>query len=144
MLPTKSLETPKDDKNKPCSCGSKKKAKNCCMKELKNQEIYKFGQEDSSEMVSTCIIKLKERFINHRIIDITDLLNNNTYRPYQVANYYDNTIMVAEKKPCNEEVFKTRVDSELSNIMVMYHGSYRTFRFDYLDRVFESVCDMIK
>jgi hypothetical protein len=52
--------------------------------------------------------------------------------------------MVAEKTDTNTNVFETRTESSLSNIMVMYHGSFRTFPFDYLDRVFVSVCDMIK
>jgi hypothetical protein len=87
---------------------------------------------------------LQDRFPNHKIIDITCKLTDSSYKPFQIANYYEPTIMLAEKTDSNAAVFATRTDSALSNIMVMYHGSFRTFPFDYLDRVFVSVCDMIK
>jgi hypothetical protein len=130
-------------KNRPCDCGSKIKFKHCCMKKKIPSE-FKTGQLDSSEKVAHCIIKLKTKYPNHKIIDITDKLNDNTYKPFQIANYYDSTIMIAEKTPSNSSVFSTRVDSAQSDVMVMYHGSFRTFPFEYLDRVFDSVCAMIK
>jgi len=140
-----SKATPKDPKNLLCECGSRKKAKHCCLKNLPPiPSIYKTGQEKSSEKVMNCIALLKERYPSHKIIDITDGLSNSTYKPYQIANYTDPVIMVAEKTESNAAVFATRVDSEKSNMMVLYHGAFRTFPHEYLDRVFDSVCAMIK
>jgi hypothetical protein len=139
-----STATPKDPKNLPCECGSKKKAKQCCMKNLPSiPSIYKTGQEVSSKKVMDCISILKEKYPSHKIIDITDGLNNSTYKPYQIANYTDPVIMVAEKTETNASVFSTRVDSFKSDIMVMYHGAFRTFPYEYLERMIDSVCAMI-
>jgi len=143
-----STATPKDPKNLPCECGSKKKAKHCCLKNLPSippiPSIYKTGQEISSEKILNCITMLKDKYPSHKIIDITDRLNNSTYKPYQIANFTDQVIMVAEKTDSNASVFTTRVESSVSDIMIMYHGAFRTFPYDYLDRVFSSVCAMIK
>ncbi len=140
-----STATLKDPKNSPCECGSKKKAKHCCMKNLPAiPSIYKTGQEESSENVKDCMDLLQEKFPSHKIINITDKLSNSTYKPFQIANYTDQTIMVAEKTQSNAAVFATRVDSEKSDMMVMYHGSFRTFPHEYLERVIDSVCAMIK
>ncbi len=139
--------TPKDPKNMPCECGSNKLAKKCCMKKNKCDpipSIYKTGQEESSEKVLDCIALLMKRFPSHKIIDITDKLSSSTYKPFQIANYTDPVIMVAEKTESNESVFSTRSESNLSNMMVMYHGSFRTFPHEYLERVIDSVCAMIK
>ena len=140
------LQTPKDPGNLPCECGSKKKAKKCCLKNLPPiPSQYKTGQTElSTDQVMECIQMLQDKFPNHKIIDITCKLTEQTYKPFQIANYYDPTIMIAEKTESNASVFATRTDSALSNIMVMYHGSFRTFPFDYLERVFVSVCDMIR
>ncbi len=140
-----STATPKDPKNMPCECGSKLKAKKCCMKNLPPiPSIYRSGQEESSENVMDCIALLQEKYPSHKIIDITNGLNNSTYKPYQLANYTDPVIMVAEKTLLNAAVFATRVDSEKSDMMVMYHGAFRTFPHEYLERVIDSVCVMIK
>jgi hypothetical protein len=138
-------QTPKDPKNLPCECGSKLKAKKCCLKGCTSiSSEYTLGQEESSSNIIECIKMLQTKFPNHKIIDITSKLTYNYYKQFQIANYYNSTIMVAEKTDTNTNVFETRTESSLSNIMVMYHGSFRTFPFDYLDRVFVSVCDMIK
>jgi len=140
-----STATPKDPKNLPCECGSKKKAKHCCLKNLPQiPSIYKTGQEISSEKVMDCISLLMEKYPSHKIIDITNGLKDSTYKPYQIANYTDQVIMVAEKTEANASVFSTRVDSTKSDIMVMYHGSFRTFPHEYLEHVIDSVCAMIK
>lgn len=138
-----STQEPSTSKNRLCECGSKIKFKHCCMKRKIPIE-YKTGQLDSSDKVAQCIVKLKTEYLNYKIIDITDKLTDDSYKLFQIANYNDSTIMIAEKTPTNSSVFSTRVDSTLSDIMVMYHGSFRTFPFEYLDRVFNSVCAMIK
>ena len=136
-------ETPKDPKNMPCSCGSKKKAKHCCMKGMRAQNMYTVGQDISSLQIMECMNMFKENFPEHKVIDITSKLNDATYKPFQLANFHSPVIMLAEKTELNNSVFVSRVDSPLSNIMVLYHGSYRTFEFSTLQSVFSSVCDMI-
>ncbi len=136
-------ETPKDPKNMPCVCGSKKKAKHCCLKGL-SSTYYKSGQDESSQQVMECKDILAEAYPNHSIIDITSKLTDATYRTFQTQNYYTPVIMIAEKTETNKSVFEPRVNSPLSNMMVLYHGSYRTFAFDDLNEVLKSICDMIK
>ena len=60
-------------------------------------EAYVLIEINSSEQVAECIVKLKTRFLNHRIIDITEKLTETSYKPFQIANYNDPTIMIAEK-----------------------------------------------
>jgi hypothetical protein len=139
-----STETQKEPKNLLCECGSKKKAKNCCLKNLPPiPSIYKTGQEVSSEKVMNCITLLQSKYPTHKIINITDGLKDSTYKLYQIANFKEQVIMVAEKTETNADVFNTRVESTKSDIMVMYHGSFRTFPHEYLERVIESICAMI-
>lgn len=135
-------------KNAPCTCGSKLKAKHCCLTNKRLASIpaaYTTGQLTSSEKVMECIRRLQKEFPTHRILDITDALNEDTYKPFQIANFREKTIMIAEKTEGNAGVFATRVDSLLSDILVMYHGSYRSFAFGNIDvgMIFETVCDMI-
>ena len=136
-------QTPKEPKNMPCECGSKKKAKHCCMKGTSAVNTYSTGQTDSSEQIIECMNMFKENFPEHRVIDITSKLSDITYKPYQLANFNSPVIMLAEKTVSNSSVFESRVNSPLSNIMVLYHGSYRTFEFSTLQSVFSSVCEMI-
>ena len=127
-----SIATPKYPKNLPCECGSKKKAKQCCMKNLQLiPSIYKTGQEVSSEKILNCIAMLKEKYPSHKIIDITDRLNNSTYKAYQIANYTDPVIMIAEKIESNKPFFESKCGSS-NDIIVMFRGSYRTFEFNNL------------
>ena len=79
-------------RNDKCKCGSGKKYKQCCLEKdeqkLKDDiEKYTKGQEESSENVEMCIEYLKEDYDDHHVIDITNNLNNNTYKPYQITNY---------------------------------------------------------
>ena len=86
----------------------------------------------------------KEHFPGHNMIDITIGLKDATYRSYQLANIQSPVIMFAQKTEQNNSVFASRVDSPLSDIMVLYHGSFRTFQYSTLENVFSSVCNMIK
>jgi hypothetical protein len=126
---------PKICRNDPCPCGSEKKYKNCCMEiDLMKKQKYEYGQQTHTERVTSIMEQLSEgiqqaSFITtpKRIIDITEDLDENTYRDYQVKNYTNDTIMIAEKTPKSERVFLTRVDSATNDIILMYKGSYRTF-----------------
>jgi hypothetical protein len=128
---------PKIHRNDPCPCGSHKKYKTCCMElELLKKQKYEYGQPLHSERVASIMHRLEEaiqqtNFIKHpkKIIDITDDLDENTYRDYQIKNYTNDTIMIAEKTHKSEQVFLTRVDSATNDIILMYKGSYRTFEY---------------
>jgi hypothetical protein len=105
---------------------------------------YSIGQEKSSEIIKDVITKLQEKCLTHRIIDITNILNSDTYVEYQKANYFTNIIMVAERKASNESVFIPRTNSDKSNIMVMYRGAYRTFNYELFNLVIDSILDIVK
>jgi uncharacterized protein YcgI (DUF1989 family) len=140
----KNKQTPKNPENELCLCGSNKKVKKCCFKNL-NKDIYSIGQDEkSSDKVYECINKLKIKYPDYNIIDITLKLTDLTYKPYQIANFKSKTIMIAEKIEKNKEVFLTRCDSQLSDIIIMNHGAFKTFSFLNFDRVFNNICLMIK
>ena len=104
---------------------------------------YSTGQENSSDMIKNIIIKLQQKYISYRIIDVTNVLTPTTYVEYQKANYFTNIIMVAEKTNSNSLVFAPRSNTEKSNILVMYHGAYRTFNNDMFDMIVDSLSQMI-
>lgn len=112
-------------------------------KNLPKETQYSIGQEKSSDIIKDVIVKLQEKRLSHRIINITNVLNPDTYVEYQKANYFTNIIMVAERNSSNESVFIPRSNSDKSNIMVMYHGTFRTFNYDLMNLVIDSVLEII-
>jgi len=132
--------------NDKCYCGSNIKYKNCCMnKNIKNKYIENINtinnneenkwtstQSINSDAIKQVIDILQPEFEEICIIDITNNLNSNTYETYQKQNYYTNIMMIADKTTENKTVFETRSNSDLSNIIVMYHGAYRTFSLSNL------------
>jgi hypothetical protein len=105
---------------------------------------YTTGQANSSDMIKDVMKLIQEKRPAHRIIDVTNILNPDTYVEYQKANYFTNIAMVAERIESNEKVFAPRSNSEKSNVMVMYQGSYRTFNYDLANLVLDSVVEIIK
>ncbi len=105
---------------------------------------YTIGQAESSDMIKDVMKQVQEKRPAYRIIDITNILNPETYVEYQKANYYTNIVMVAERTVSNESVFTPRSNSSKSNIMVMYQGSYRTFDYGLANLVMDSVVEIIK
>lgn len=105
---------------------------------------YSIGQEKSSDMIKDVIKLIQEKRPTHRIIDVTNILNSDTYVEYQKANYFTNIVMVAERTESNEKVFATRSNSEKSNVMVMSQGSFRTFNYELANLVLDSVVEIIK
>ncbi len=105
---------------------------------------YTIGQADSSDMIKDVMKQVQEKRPAYRIIDITNILNPETYVEYQKANYYTNIVMVAERTVSNESVFAPRSNSNKSNIMVMYQGSYRTFDYGLANLVMDSAVEIIK
>lgn len=135
---------PKLKPNDKCSCLSGLKYKKCCY--IQNYEINKYitGQLESTEMIVNIIDYLQLKFKNHRFIDITSDLNEDTYKEYQVKNYNTNTVMVAEKNKNNNLVFLTRIDNDNSNIMLMHKGGYRTFNNNDIEYIVDSLKTFIK
>lgn len=124
--------------NDKCPCMSSLKYKKCC---LNKKEVSKYivGQPNSSEKILDSIKFLETKFPYNRFIDISDDLNDDNYKDYQLKNYNSNTIMIAEKNHNNNIVFLTRVDNEMSDIIVMHRGAYRTFCYKDLEYIVDSL-----
>jgi len=156
--------------NDKCHCGSNIKYKKCCMNiSINNQHVqhtqnvqnmqnsqnnqinehtkWTITQSVNSIKITQVINILQPEFENICIIDITDNLNDTTYETYQKKNYYTNIMMIAERTNENNDVFEKRSNSELSNIIVMYHGAYRTFSLNNLvtrtDYIIEAINQML-
>ncbi len=134
-------------RNDKCPCDSGKKYKKCCMvknEKEKQKEMHKFldGHDTESERLLKTIKNLKEDHPYHKIIDVTNYLNNKTYEPIQIINYKNKTIMVAERNSLNDDVFATRGPEEV-DIMIMYHGAYRCFAYENLERARFDINNMI-
>jgi len=134
--------------NEKCICGSNLKYKKCCMnKQITEDNKWTTTQTHNSEKILKVIEILQPEFEENCIINITENLNATTYETYQKHNYYTNIMMIAERTPMNNSVFETRSNSELSTIIVMYHGAYRTFSFNNLQTkinyIIESINQML-
>lgn len=134
---------PKIKPNDICSCMSGMKYKKCCAKNIKPTK-YETGQLVSTETIKNCIDYLQLKFPNNIFIDITDDLTDETYKEYQIKNYNNNIIMIAEKNNNNNLVFSSRIDKDNSNIMLMHRGAYRTFNNIDLEYIVESLKSFIK
>ncbi len=141
-----STQTAKLPYNEPCKCGSKKKYKHCCgkgKKELVYAEKYKTGAEKSSDKMTECVARFAAAFPEHKIIDVSGDLRESNYREFQMANMTDKTILFAEKTAENAAVFAGRVNTEEADMMMMWHGSYRTFVGERLSYFFKSLCNVV-
>jgi hypothetical protein len=105
---------------------------------------YTIGQSESSQIIKDVMKQIQEKRPAYRVIDITNILNPDTYVEYQKANYFTNIVMVAERTETNEAVFTPRSNSDKSNVIVMYQGSYRTFDYALVNLVLDSVVEIIK
>lgn len=137
----------KISRNDKCHCGSQKKYKQCCLTndEIKKQiqiEKYKTGQLISSKKIIDCMDYLKGKYPDHKIIDISDNLDNSNYKTYQINNYTDKIIMISEKNDKNKDVIMSRSQS-MTDTIIMYRGSYRVFLINDFELVKNSICKMI-
>lgn len=135
-------------RNSRCPCESGKKYKVCCLRkdeDAKRFEKYKYsiGQDTSTDHVTLMMEYFGGEYKDHKIIDISDGLNDENYRLYQTKNYNEKLIMIAEKNNTNQSVFKGRGPPN-NDIIIMYRGSYRTFMKNDLENVFESIDKMIQ
>ena len=138
---------PKPQRNEKCHCNSNKKYKHCCLikdtAEFEAQiEKYIQEQDGYSDNLRIFAEYLKEEYVNHKVINISSNLNADNYNLFQIKNYDKKTIMIAEKNEYNHEVFASHDIS--SDIIIMYRGSYRTFKNDGMMDVLDSIDEMIK
>lgn len=135
-------------RNDKCPCESGKKYKVCCLskdevEKKKAKAVFVDGQEEHTEYVDIMMEYFKEEYKDHKVIDISNYLNDDTYTKFQQANYFYKTIMIAQKNEQNQSVFNGR--GHYSNDMIiMYRGSYRTFKKEDLAKVAESIDYMIE
>lgn len=134
-------------RNDRCHCGSTRKYKVCCLfkdEDVKKQEDLKYsvGQSTFSDKIQECIQHYTQLYPDHTFINITDDLNNANYKTYQLRNYTNDIIMLAERTNNNETVFSSR-GQDTNDIIVMFRGSYRTFDFANLSNADTAVHKMI-
>jgi hypothetical protein len=109
-------------RNDICYCGSGKKYKKCCKNNDDNLEPQ--SQYMPSELMDLSITHLQENFPNITFINVSDILNRQSYRQLQLKHMTDNVCQVAERINKNEGVFKERTLIEY-DLIVMYRGAYR-------------------
>ena len=130
--------------NELCPCGSKIKYKKCCAsKSIGFETKYELGQSESSEIIKACLTVLTNRFPKAKFIDVSNDLNEQTYKEYQLKNFSNSIVMIAEQNESNKEVFATRMDNESSNIILFHKGSFRVFSHKNIERVLESIKNLI-
>lgn len=118
--------------NEFCYCGSDKKYKKCCLKkdsEMKYNENLKYteGQTEHSDKIKFCINFYSKLFENHRIINITNDINQENYKTYLIKNLNTKTIMLVERTETNEDLFSEKSDTNRNDIILMYKGGYKVF-----------------
>lgn len=128
-------------RNDPCFCKSGLKYKKCCLGI--DNPIFTEGQSESSDRIDNCMDLLRAVFPECKVIDITKYLTASTYRNFQIRNYNDKVLMIAEKTETTAPVFEGRVRSDRSDIIVMYKGAYRTFVYEDTANVMNDIKDMV-
>lgn len=139
---------PKVNRNEKCPCNSEKKYKQCCLKKDKDAKIeenekYIRGHDDYSETLRIFAEYLEEEYNDHKIINISNHLNSDNYKNYQIKHYNSKVFMIAERNTNNDAVFKSRGGTQ-NDILIMYRGSYRTFNNDEMMSALESIDKMIQ
>ena len=79
---------------------------------------------------------------NHKVINISPVLNADNYNIFQIKNYNKKIIMIAERNEYNYEVFVSRGIN--NDIIIMYKGAYRTFKSDEMMNALDSIDKMIQ
>ena len=139
---------PKTKPNDLCPCNSNKKYKKCCFlkdlnKKQEEEQKYLNGQEESSDKMNFCINYYKKIYEKHKIINITDDINLDNYKTYQIKNYNNKTIMLIERTTQNEELFEEKSNDDNADIMFMYKGVYRVFNAKNILKYDEDINNII-
>jgi hypothetical protein len=140
-------------RNDKCHCNSGKKYKKCCLNKeqldkMKLFNLFQKGHDASSENIGTIKQSLEEEYKEyanmdeHQIIDVTNILTQETYKPLQIANYKENTIMIVERNDANDAIFSER-GTPATNIMVMYRGAYQCLDYQNFDSARNKIRDMV-
>ncbi len=134
-------------RNDKCPCGSKRKYKVCCLTKVEEEKqrqasLFDDGHEVSSEKVQMVRDYLLEEYSNHKVIDISNILNDDNYRTIQTKHYMSTVIMVAERNEGNESIFTSRGPHNV-NLMVLYRGAYQCFEDVDFDAAKDKVTNMI-
>ena len=137
-------------RNDKCHCGSNKKYKICCLMNDQDENTIKNEEKVIDILQNTPNEKLKQvmepfhlKFPNYKLIDVSLHINEDNYRQYQYKFFGKKTIMFIEKNVANSSVFVKRTDTDLNDMMILYNGSYRTFRYDLFARCCNSIFSMI-
>lgn len=143
----------KSGRNDPCPCKSGKKYKKCCngkdvqIRDRRRERII-YGDEFVSDTLKGLADTFKSKFPKHEVIDVSRVVDQDTYKPLQLQHYKKRVIMLVERLPENEEVFATRAPIDSIKYMVMYKGAYQCFETDPYGRPdpiqHDQVIDMIK
>ena len=138
----------KTGRNDICPCNSGKKYKKCCentdmQKKATENEKYSIGQPESSEILSDIKSLILEDYEDHKAIDITNDISIENYKTYQVRNYSEKIIMLAERTEKNSDFFTMKAGKVDDDFIVMYRGSYRIFNQNDFLSVYESIQKMI-
>lgn len=147
--------------NEPCPCKSCKKYKNCCKGKDTTIDIITgltinlcgnsyenttIVNTNTCDEVKNIMNDLQMRYPAAKLVDVTNIIvSEKSYRELQLRHIASNWIMVAEKTSANETVFKSRINSTNSddtNIMVLYHGHFRTFAEEDYMQIVDSLYTM--
>ena len=112
-------------RNDVCHCNSGKKYKKCCLESdvMSKQEMNTYSP---SEMMDITMEHLQNHFPNITFVNVSDILNNQSYRTLQLNHMKDNICQVAERMKKNERVFKDRdPDVNEYDLLLMFRGAYR-------------------
>lgn len=139
---------PKLNPNDKCHCNSDKKYKKCCMMKdmnAKNDEELKYlnGHDNSSEKIKFCMNHYKSIFDKHKIIDVTDYINLDNYKTFQIKNYQNKTLMLATRTEKNNELFLEKGDSDTYDFIIMYKGAYRIMNILNLFKYNDDIINVI-
>ena len=136
--------------NELCHCSSNKKYKKCCFfkdgaKKQKEYDKFIKGQHDEPSIkMEICKNHYQEKYDDFEIIIISNYLASYPiYKKYQTIHYSTKVIMIAEKNDSNKPFFESKCGIT-NDIIVMFRGSYRTYEFNNLLNVYESVDKMIQ
>ena len=138
----------KTGRNDICPCNSGKKYKKCCentdmQKKATENEKYSIGQPESSEILSDIKSLILEDYEDHKAIDVTNDISIENYKTYQVRNYSEKIIILAERTEKNSDFFTMKAGKVDDDFIVMYRGSYRIFNQNDFLSVYESIQKMI-
>lgn len=137
-------------RNDPCVCGSGKKFKKCCINKVVVHKTPKLGIWSEGDPPRTvrlmeCIEWLEKDYPNHKIINVSERLDHETYQMFQLKNFKHKVIMVLERNEENEVVFQSREKRPNDvDMMVLYHGAYRCYDSTGFEGAQAGIKQMIK